>query len=159
MSNQELANFDDKVYQQWFQYLCDEIDKQRLKAVMQVNASTLQHYWWLGNDIIKKQQEQGWGANVINRLSVDLQKRYGGDSGYSSRNLGYMKQFANEYPHFPFLQVPLAKIKEMPILQARLANFTISADGEFVQVPLAQITWYHHISMIPKVKDLAIRAF
>jgi hypothetical protein len=64
-----------------------------------------------------------------------------------------MKQFANEYPHFPFLQVPLAKIKEVPILQARLANFTISADGEFVQVPLAQITWYHHISMIPKVKD------
>jgi len=28
-----------------------------------------------------------------------------------------------------------------------------------VQVPLAQITWYHHISMIPKVKDMALRAF
>jgi hypothetical protein len=41
------------------------------------------------------------------------------------------------------VQVPLAQIQEMPILQARLAKFTISADGEFVQVPLAQITWYH----------------
>ena len=47
----------------------------------------------------------------------------------------------------------------MPILQARLAKFTVSADGKFVQVPLAQITWYHHISMLPKVKDLALRAF
>jgi hypothetical protein len=28
-----------------------------------------------------------------------------------------------------------------------------------VQVPLAQITWYHHISMLLKVKDLALRAF
>ena len=60
-----------------------------------------------------------------------------------------MKQFAEEYPDFPFVQVPLAQIHEMPILQARLAKFTILADGEFVQVPLAQITWYHHISMLP----------
>ena len=126
---------------------------------MQLNAATLQHYWWLGNDIIRKQKEQGWGANVINRLSVDLQKHYGGDSGYSARNLGYMKNFATEYPDFPFLQVPLAKLQEMPILQARLAKFTVSVDGEFVQVPLAQITWYHHISMISKVKDTALRAF
>ena len=110
---------------------------------MQLNAATLQHYWWLGNDIIRQQKEQGWGAKVIDQLSVDLQKRYGGDSGYSARNLGYMKNFASEYPDFPFLQVPLAKLQEMPILQARLA----------------QITWYHHISMIPKVKDRVLRAF
>ena len=30
---------------------------------------------------------------------------------------------------------------------------------EFVQIPLTQITWYHHISLIPKVKDMAERAF
>lgn len=55
--------------------------------------------------------------------------------------------------------MPLAQLQAMPILQARLAKFTVSVDGEFVQVPLAQITWYHHISMIPKVKDMALRAF
>lgn len=159
IAGKELTLIDNTEYQQWFLYLCEEIDKQRLKATMQLNAATLQHYWWLGNDIIRKQEEQGWGANVINRLSADLQKHYGSDSGYSSRNLGYMKNFAIEYPDFPFLQVPLAKLKELPILQARLANFTVTADGEFVQVPLAQITWYHHISMIPKVKDMTMRAF
>jgi len=57
-------------------------------------------------------------------------KRYGNDSGYSIRNLKYMRQFAVEYPDFPF-----------------------------VQVPLAQIIWYHHISMYPKVKDNILRAF
>ena len=119
MIGKELSIIDESEYQQWLQYLCDEIDKQRLKAVMQMNAATLQHYWWLGNDIIQKQKEQGWGANVINRLSQDLQSRYGNDSGYSPRNLGYMKNFVSEYPDFPFLQVPLAKLQEMPNLQAR----------------------------------------
>lgn len=33
-------------------------------------------------------------------------------------------------------------------------------DGkDYVQIPLTQITWYHHISLIPKVKDIAQRAF
>ena len=155
----DVVIIDYNEYQQWFQHLCKEIDRQRLKAVMQLNAATLQHYWWLGNDIISKQKEQGWGAKVIDQLSYDLQKRYGNDSGYSIRNLKYMRQFADEYPDFPFVQVPLAQLQERPYLQARLPKFTGSADGEFVQVPLAQITWYHHISMLPKVKDLALRAF
>ena len=159
MADKDLSIIDDKVYQQWLRLLCDEIDKQRLKAVMQMNATTLQHYWWLGNDIIHKQEEQGWGAKVIDQLSIDLQKRYGRDSGYSIRNLKYMRQFADEYPDFPFVQVPLAQFQKMPILQARFAKFTVSADGEFVQVPLAQITWYHHISMISKIKDKTLRAF
>lgn len=158
-SLQATKDIDNNKYQQWLRRLCEEIDRQRLKAVMQLNAATLQHYWWLGNDIIQKQKEQGWGTKVIEQLSVDLQNRYGSDSGYSARNLGYMKSFAAEYPDFPFLQVPLAKFREMPFLQARLAKFTVSADGEFVQVPLAQITWYHHISMLSKVKDPALRSF
>ena len=159
MGKNDIISIDKVEYQKWLQNLCDEIDRQRLKAVMQLNASTLQHYWWLGNDILKKQDAQGWGAKVIDMLSTDLMKRYGNDSGYSIRNLKYMRQFAVEYPDFPFVQVPLAQLQERPYLQARLAKFTVSADGEFVQVPLAQITWYHHISMLPKVKDLALRAF
>ena len=51
MAEKELSVIDNKEYQEWFQHLCEEIDKQRLKAVMQLNAATLQHYWWLGNDI------------------------------------------------------------------------------------------------------------
>lgn len=125
-------------------------------ATQCLNAPALR---WLGNDIIQKQKERGWGANVINLLSADLQKRYGRDSGYSARNLGYMKRFAKEYPDFPFLQVPLAKIQEIPSFQVRFAKSTVSANGEFVQVPLAQITWYHHISMISKVKTPLLRAF
>ena len=101
----------DKEYQQWLQQLITEIDGQRLQEAMQLNAATLQHYWWLGNDIFRKQQEHGWSAKVIDQLSVDLQKRYGGNSGYSISNLEYMRQFADEYPDFSFVQVPLAQLQ------------------------------------------------
>ena len=29
-------------------------DEEKAKAYDKINASTLQHYWWLGNDILKK---------------------------------------------------------------------------------------------------------
>lgn len=70
-----------------------------------------------------------------------------------------MRQFAVEYPDFPFVQVPLAQLEGDAILQARFAKYTVSADGMYVQVPLAQITWYHHISLFSKVKEVALRAF
>ena len=47
--------------------------------------------------------------------------------------------------------MPLAKLKELPILQVTLAKLE-SEGKEFVQVPLAQISWYHHISLLSKVK-------
>ena len=150
---------DTRQYQQWLDGLIAEIDRQRLKAAMDLNAAALHHYWWLGKGILNKQQEQGWGAKVVDMLADDLQKRYGKDSGYSVRNLKYMRQFANEYPDFPFVQVPLAQLEQSSILQARLQKFTVSADGQFVQVPLAQITWYHHISLLSKAKTPELRAF
>lgn len=68
------------------------------------------------------------------------------------------KRFAEAYPTFPIWQVPLAKLKELPILQATLDQFK-EDDKDFVQVPLAQISWYHHISLLSKVKSGLMPAF
>ena len=159
MSDKLTIPIDSAEYNAWRDSLIAEVERQRLNAAMQLNAATLQHYWWMGTAIIKKQQKQGWGKKVIELLSADLIKKFGTDSGYSTRNLSYMKQFAAEYPDFPILQVPLAKLKDNPILQASLAKFPKTEDGLSLQIPLSQITWYHHISLLPKIKDLAFRAF
>ena len=53
-----------------------------------------------------------------------------------------MRAFAKAYPLFPIVQVPLAQL-----------------ENEKVQVSLAQIIWYHHISLLSKVKDINERAF
>ncbi|MGY0427095.1 MAG: DUF1016 N-terminal domain-containing protein, partial [Polaribacter sp.] len=57
-------------------------------------------------------------------------------------NLKYMRAFAKEYPDYSFVQVPLAQTQ-----------------NKKVQVSLAQITWYHHISLLTKVKSKEERAF
>ena len=145
-------------YAQWRKDIEHLIDTAKLHTALNVNVGTLTLYWNIGKSILHKQEQEGWGKQVIEQLSKDLISRYPDDRGYSKRNLGYMKSFAMQYPDFPFLQVPLAKLREPPILQATLAKLE-SEGKDFVQVPLAQISWYHHISLLPKVKDEAERAY
>ena len=145
-------------YAQWRKDIEHLIDTAKLHTALNVNVGTLTLYWNIGKSILHKQEQEGWGKQVIEQLSKDLISRYPDDRGYSKRNLGYMKNFAMQYPDFPFLQVPLAKLRELPILQATLAKLE-SEGKDFVQVPLAQISWYHHISLLPKVKDEAERAY
>ena len=145
-------------YAQWRKDIEHLIDTAKLHTALNVNVGTLTLYWNIGKRILHKQEQEGWGKQVIEQLSKDLISRYPDDRGYSKRNLGYMKSFAMQYPDFPFLQVPLAKLRELPILQATLAKLE-SEGKDFVQVPLAQISWYHHISLLPKVKDEAERAY
>ena len=144
-------------YDSWRKAIEVKIETAKLNAALHVNSDMLSLYWSIGKDILSKQDEQGWGKQVIAQLSRDLSVRFPDDRGYSERNLGYMKQFAKEYPDYPFLQVGLAKIQKSPILQVALAK--LPKDDECVQVPLTQISWYHHISLIPKVKEIENRAF
>ena len=139
-------------YDSWRKAIEVKIETAKLHAALHVNSDMLSLYWSIGKDILSKQEEQGWGKQVIAQLSRDLSVRFSDDRGYSERNLGYMKQFAKEYPDYPILQVPLAKIQKSPILQVALAK--LPKDNESVQVPLTQISWYHHISLIPKVKEI-----
>ena len=145
-------------YTQWRKDIEQLIDTAKLHTALNVNVGTLTLYWNIGKSILQKQEQEGWGKQVIEQLSKDLISRYPDDRGYSVRNLRYMKRFASAYPDFPILQVPLAELKELPILQATLAELE-NEGKEFVQVPLAQISWYHHISLLPKVKDKAERAY
>lgn len=145
-------------YENWRKELETLIEKRKFNAVMGVNAEMLSLYWTIGHDILEKQKELGWGAQVIDRLSADLSRRFPDDRGYSVRNLKNMRAFAKTYPHYPIVQVPLAQFDNMPVDPLLRANLHIDADG-FVQVPLAQISWYHHISLMSKVKDDVARAF
>ena len=145
-------------YEIWRKEIISLIEHSKLQAAFNVNAEMLALYWHIGSDIIRKQQQQGWGTQVITQLSTDLTHRFPDDRGYSERNLRNMKRFAKEYPDYPFLQVPLAELKEMPNWQVSLAK--LEGEGrKFIQVPLSQITWYHHISLLPKVKSIVERAF
>lgn len=145
-------------YAEWRKDIEHLIEVAKLRTAINVNVDTLALYWTLGKRILAQQRQLGWGANIISKLSVDLSQKFPNDRGYSLSNLKSMRRFAEAYPDFPFLQVPLAKMENIPIGQVALDQFKEDDKG-FVQVPLAQITWYHHISLLSKVKDIAERAY
>lgn len=58
---------------------------------MGVNKEMLSLYWSIGHDILEKQKSLGWGAQVIDRLSIDLSHRFPDDRGFSVRNLKNMR--------------------------------------------------------------------
>lgn len=134
------------------------IEQSKLRAILSVNAELLNLYWKIGNYILAKQKDAGWGSKVISQLSKDLTEQFPDDKGYSVTNLKYMRGFALSYPDFPFLRVPLDELQKLPIGQASLDQIK-TQDGEICQVPLDQISWYHHISLIPKTKSHTERAF
>jgi predicted nuclease of restriction endonuclease-like (RecB) superfamily len=68
-------------------------------------------------------EHKAWGNKFIDNLARDIKIAYPNSTGYSVRNLKYMAKFAAEYP-----------------------------DEQIVQEVLAQITWYHNIALMDKVK-------
>ena len=112
-----------KSYVDFLKGLKEKILTSRVKAALSVNAQMVLLYWEIGNEILLRQKSEGWGAKIIERLSTDLRKSFPEMKGISSRNLKYMRKFAEVYP-----------------------------DSEFVQQVAAQIPWFHNCILIDKVK-------
>lgn len=70
----------------------------RLRAARAANNVMIETYWEIGRDIVRRQQEQGWGSRVIDRLSADLRAAHPDIRGLSRRNLHYMAALASRWP-------------------------------------------------------------
>jgi predicted nuclease of restriction endonuclease-like (RecB) superfamily len=102
----------------------ERIQSAQVRAAVAVNQELVLLYWGIGKEILSRQEEEGWGKNIIPRLAKDLRSQFPAMDGLSPRNLGYMKAFAEAWP-----------------------------DEAILQAPLAKLTWYHNITLIQKVKD------
>lgn len=81
-------------YPEFILALKERIRSARVKASLSVNRELVLLYWQIGNDILTRQDQQGWGARVIDRLSADLVHEFPDMKGFSVRNLKYMRRFA-----------------------------------------------------------------
>lgn len=70
----------------------------RLQATLSVNRELVFLYWSIGRDILARQQAEGWGTKVIDRLAADLRRAFPEMTGISARNLKYMRAFADAWP-------------------------------------------------------------
>lgn len=97
-------------YDDFFRSLKERIHSAKVKAALAVNQELVLLYWQIGRDILHRQQEQGWGAKVIDRLAQDLKMEFPEMTGFSPRNLNYMRAFAEAYPDEAILHQLGAKI-------------------------------------------------
>ena len=67
-------------------------------------------YWQIGQDILIRQAQQGWGTKVIDRLAQDLRAAFPYMKGFSPRNLKYMRAFAEAWPDAEFVQQAAAQL-------------------------------------------------
>ena len=87
-----------------------EIQNQRISVVLKANASMICLYWNIGYTILLKQQEEGWGTKVIDHISKDIKDSFPEMSGYSTRNIKYMRKFAEEWKDFKSVQRSVAQL-------------------------------------------------
>ena len=87
-----------------------EIQNQRISVVLSANSSMICLYWKIGKAILQKQKEEGWGAKVIDRMAKDLKEAFPDMTGFSPRNIKYMRKFAECWPDFEIVQQVVAQI-------------------------------------------------
>ncbi len=61
-------------YDKFMRDLKERIRNAQIRASLAVNRELVLLYWQIGGEILTRQQQQGWGAKVINKLAKDLQK-------------------------------------------------------------------------------------
>ena len=128
-------------YGDWLASLKSRIQGARQRALLSANAEQIRLYHDLGRDILDRQSRQGWGAKVIDQLSSDLRSAFPGMKGLSSRNLHYMRLFAELCPDGQFVQQTAA---QLPAAQIRPT------------LP-DQLPWFHIVTLLTKLSAPALR--
>jgi predicted nuclease of restriction endonuclease-like (RecB) superfamily len=116
----------------WYPDLLDRVSAHistgHRRAITAANGQLLRGYWGVGKEILDRQDDEGSGSGVIDRLSTDLKSRFPTAKGYSPRNLRYMRTFAAAWP-----------------------------DHAILQAPLAELPWYHHLALLQKLDNPQLR--
>ncbi|MCP8892806.1 DUF1016 N-terminal domain-containing protein [Sphingomonas faeni] len=121
---------DSNDYVQLLDTLKERIRTSRLRAALAANEELILLYWEIGRDILDRQDSAGWGAKIVDRLSADLKHDFPEMTGFSPRNLKYMRALAEAFPN-----------------------------REIVQQVIAQLPWEHAITLVEAVKDPHRKSF
>lgn len=115
-------------YADWLADIKNRVQAARSRAALAANAELIALYWQIGEDLLQRQQSANWGDKVLDRLASDLREAFPEMKGFSSRNLKYMRYFAEHCPR-----------------QA------------FGQQAAAQLPWFHVVTLLTKLADNGAR--
>ena len=87
-----------KDYGQFLDHIKKDIQQSQIKAAIAVNQELILLYWRIGKSLIEKIDHEGWGTKIITTLAHDISRSFPDLTGFSVRNLNYMRRFAESYP-------------------------------------------------------------
>ena len=126
----KLKDFLTEDYNNFIENLKGLVSSSKYKAARSVNKELVILYHSLGQQILRKQSEEGWGAKIIQKISKDLSNAYPEMKGFSIANLHNMRRFAELYSSI-----------------------------EIIQQAAGELPWYHHVILMERIKDEEERLF
>ncbi len=117
-------------YAKFVTQLKKKIRSAQFKASLAVNRELIRLYWDIGKEIVERQEKDGWGSSVIDRIAKDIQNEFPGIEGFSRTNMGRMRAFYLAYSISP------------------------QAVGKLEELPIFNIPWGHNIAIFEGVKFL-----
>ena len=108
----------------------ERVRSAQLSALKAVNKELVTLCWDIGRLIVNRQADADHGTAIAEQLAADLRRELPGVSGYSRRNIFYMREFYLAYHDLPKVQ-PL----------------------------VAQIGWSHNLAILQRCKNPQEREF
>ena len=97
-------------YLEFLEEIKSEVKRAKLNAARIVNSEKIKLYFFIGQQIVEKQERYSWGDSVVEKLSLDLKKEFGETIGFSTRNLWDMRKFHLQYKNDIIMRQLVAEI-------------------------------------------------
>jgi predicted nuclease of restriction endonuclease-like (RecB) superfamily len=134
-------------YPELLRQLKTRIREAQLRASFAVSRELVLLYWSIGREILSRQEAEGWGARVIDRLARDLQAEFPGVEGYSPRNLKYMRSLAEAWPD-PAIVPQLVALLPWGHLRVLLDQLKDPAEREWYLRAAVEYGWSRNVLVL-----------
>ncbi len=174
-ARKNLALPDD--YPQFLATLKRRVRQAQTRAALSASRELIALYWDIGREIVLRQEQEGWGKSVVDRLARDIQAAFPGIKGFSPVNVWRMRAFFLAWrDDSREIAQPVREISEAPsgpadggsiLSQAvtesgerapRSGNLSpLVTDSSGPPEPIASIPWGHNQVLLFKLKNPATR--
>ena len=145
-----------KEYQKWLKKIKSRIATSRVKTALSANQELIKLYWFLGSQIVEKQETTIWGSGFINKFSKDLKDDFPDINGFSPKNLRYCRAFYAFYTNPLIWQQAVAKLEKSDRSdkwQQLVAKIDSFSPDSIIPKLTGQIPWSHNIHIFTKVQS------
>ena len=117
-------------------------------------------YWDIGRTIVEKQEQNRWGAKIIEQVAKDLRRELPDTNGFSRTNLFSMRQFylfyaKSQIVHQAGGQIKTQELMQQPVGQTGSYEIVHQVVGLLPKDSiLVKIPWRHHVLIINKTASL-----